>query len=324
MTIELNCPHCDKFLRTTDDKAGQTAKCPGCGELITIPAAGELVHTEQIEAEPADDSPGGSDERKPCPLCGEMIRKEARKCRYCGEEIDGGVREPDEKDPTSLELSDVLSASWELFKQHMGVAIGGLVLAGILQYIPFFGIGIAAQIAEHGGADAQPIAVAALVCMFLIGITVSVYLSCGLTRLYLNIAYDREPRIGDLFSMKLNTMLSWLAASLIQTLCMVLIFWTCIGPIILGLMWMPLHWLIVDQQLGPLAALTEAKRLTDGHKLNVFLVMLVGYLIGTAGAMACYVGMLFTMPLMLVIYTTLYVRLKARAGAAPAAIAEET
>jgi hypothetical protein len=323
MTIELNSPHSEKFLRTSDDKAGQTAKCPGCGELITIPSAGELVHADPVQAEFADDAPAGSEERKPCPLCGELILKQARKCRYCGEEIGGGVREDVEKDPNSLELSDVLSASWELFKQHMGVSIGGLVLAGILQYIPFLGFGVAVQIADHGGPDAKPIAIATAVFFFLIGIIVSVYLSCGVTRLYLNIAYDREPRIGDLFSMKINTMLSWLAASLIQTLCMLALIWTCIGPIFLGLMWMPLHWLIVDQQLGPIAALSEAKRLTDGHKLNVFLVMLVGYLIGTAGAMACYVGMLFTMPLMLVIYTMLYVRLKARAGVAPAPIAEE-
>jgi uncharacterized membrane protein len=89
----------------------------------------------------------------------------------------------------------------------------------------------------------------------------------------------------------------------------------CIVPgIIVLLMWMPFPFLIADEGLKGLAALSEAKRLTDGSKLNVFLVGLVGYGILIAGAMACYVGLLFTMPLWWIILTELYVRLKARAG----------
>ena len=37
MTIEFSCSHCDKVLKTSDDKAGRRAKCPQCGEAVTVP-----------------------------------------------------------------------------------------------------------------------------------------------------------------------------------------------------------------------------------------------------------------------------------------------
>lgn len=37
--IEFNCPSCEKTLRTKPEKAGAKAKCPGCGEVLTVPGA---------------------------------------------------------------------------------------------------------------------------------------------------------------------------------------------------------------------------------------------------------------------------------------------
>ncbi len=39
MPIEFLCPHCQHLLRTPDDKAGMSAKCPACGEMIWVPYA---------------------------------------------------------------------------------------------------------------------------------------------------------------------------------------------------------------------------------------------------------------------------------------------
>ena len=42
-------------------------------------------------AEPVADGEDESD-RRPCPMCGEMVKASAAKCRYCGEIFDEDLR----------------------------------------------------------------------------------------------------------------------------------------------------------------------------------------------------------------------------------------
>ncbi len=86
MTIEFNCPNCQKLLRTKDEKAGVKAKCPDCGTSITVPfpdddsAAAEDefgIEDDYGEEEYEDDyaaAPPRSVGTKSCPMCGEKIK----------------------------------------------------------------------------------------------------------------------------------------------------------------------------------------------------------------------------------------------------------
>jgi predicted RNA-binding Zn-ribbon protein involved in translation (DUF1610 family) len=79
-----------------DNAAGKKTKCPKCGGVIQIPtpAVDEILEAEEapralftdedFEVPPAREDP----DRKPCPMCGEMIQKTAVKCRHCGEIFD--------------------------------------------------------------------------------------------------------------------------------------------------------------------------------------------------------------------------------------------
>jgi DNA-directed RNA polymerase subunit RPC12/RpoP len=39
MSISVQCPGCEKKLKTKDELAGKRVKCPGCGQVILVPAA---------------------------------------------------------------------------------------------------------------------------------------------------------------------------------------------------------------------------------------------------------------------------------------------
>jgi len=105
MSIEFNCPNCEKFLKTDESKAGARAKCPGCGQSITIP---QLAGTAAPPPAAADDEwgdeasweaesyeaelPSATDgDTRPCPVCGESIKAAAIRCRFCGADLGAGA-----------------------------------------------------------------------------------------------------------------------------------------------------------------------------------------------------------------------------------------
>ena len=115
MTISVKCRSCGKKLKAPDSAAGKRAKCPGCGKAVKIPEPvydAEEVDDglEDYEDYGAGEDYGAADEedygfdgvdeydspaveqRRPCPMCGEMIVSSAAKCRYCGEIFDATLK----------------------------------------------------------------------------------------------------------------------------------------------------------------------------------------------------------------------------------------
>jgi len=115
VTIEFNCPYCAKLLKTADDKAGVSARCPGCSQTIIVPlTSGETGAAargfdpssaprgrdtgfadegvdEVVEATSFETTVGSAAGMKKCPMCGAQIKNAARVCRHCGEELPGAA-----------------------------------------------------------------------------------------------------------------------------------------------------------------------------------------------------------------------------------------
>jgi hypothetical protein len=73
----FNCPKCGKRIKVGDEKAGKKGKCPGCGEILTIPLMEESVEpVEEPEEKPAQVDDGPSEAEKQARLNAEKIRKE--------------------------------------------------------------------------------------------------------------------------------------------------------------------------------------------------------------------------------------------------------
>jgi hypothetical protein len=111
MPISFACPKCGKSLKAPDSAAGKSSTCPGCSSRVTCPEP--VYDAELVEAGPsaldiygdigdekpyamtpgpADAPAPGTEARKPCPMCGEMIVVSAAKCRFCGEIFDPAVK----------------------------------------------------------------------------------------------------------------------------------------------------------------------------------------------------------------------------------------
>ena len=106
MPIEFHC-ECGKKVKAPDSLVGKRVRCPHCQNIIQVPTA--VLDAEEVPAPPpqpagysiqADEeaeSPAAEDDRRPCPMCGEMIRSNAVKCRFCGEIFDETLRRAEKK-----------------------------------------------------------------------------------------------------------------------------------------------------------------------------------------------------------------------------------
>jgi len=122
--IQVTCPSCNATLKTAESSAGKKAKCPKCGGIIQIPAAPAPPEEEYVlEAEvnplagftedELSSGPKTGDDRRPCPACGEMIVRDAVKCRFCGEIFDPVLKKKEQKaSRASQEGADMSTGDW--------------------------------------------------------------------------------------------------------------------------------------------------------------------------------------------------------------------
>jgi hypothetical protein len=336
MTIEFHCPYCQKLLKTADDKAGVRANCPGCGQAVTVPdLAHEAAqadhspgHDQSAVAAPAtpdataavsEDDGGGTAVSAPtkiCPMCGETILQAATRCRYCGENL---VAVRPEGAPTQVEAGEMLSQTWGLYKSHLGLLVGSIVIVGAISGAVAIAGSVLQQvlalamIGPQGGrpGNNQAGAAIAILGMTLISTTinlaVSAYLQAGLHVLLLRIARRENAEFSDLFAGGRFFWRFFWGSLLFQIMIGVGLLLLIIPGIILALMFWPYLYIMVDRDKGVIDSLSFAREVTTGNHLVVLVLFLAGLGITLLGIFpGCGIGLLFTVPFAELLWAVTY------------------
>lgn len=213
------------------------------------------------------------------------------------------------------EIGPVLTRSWDLFKDNLGVILGATIIAAVINGL-FSGIHQGLQSCAAGadsGLLASTIGIVVL-AVGLLGWVVQTYISLGFIRLFLKAARNEGPQIADLFSGG-RYLVPGLIASLLVALGVSLGFLLLVIPgVILSLGWMFTQLLLVDKNLGPVEAIKESWRITQGEKGGLFLWGLVVLGVLLAGAMACGIGLFVAAPVVGLGTTLIYLDLDRRSG----------
>lgn len=240
--------------------------------------------------------------------------------------------------PVDLDLVPILERSWQLAGQHPG-----LVLISILfQVVPAGTIGVIQgflQVAMDAESDESVVAMLSLLnfCAQILNLLIGVFVSLGLARVFTRLARGLPAEPGMLlgegrnyFGALLATLTMAFAASAAVLVVMVplgaggvVLGWPIevAAPIaaMLGLLILVLPlsvvgvglqffvYALVDQDLGPVAALRESWRLTDGYKVTIFLTDLAIVLLGMVlTCLTCGVGYLAFPALLSLVQAVMY------------------
>ncbi len=135
MTLQLKCPRCNESLEAEEEWMGIEIQCPYCYGNVNV----ENPDQKYQEAAKRILSGQKSQEVKSrCPFCAEEILAAARKCKHCGEFLDGTqVRNNNATSFVSLadEPEKVLWTGTPSHLYYVGYYVFGVLLMGL--YIGF-------------------------------------------------------------------------------------------------------------------------------------------------------------------------------------------
>jgi len=184
--------------------------------------------------------------------------------------------------------SGCIKFGWETFKKRPWFLIGATLVYGIVNWA----IGAIVGALGHAGIGAT---IGANIVSWL----ASILISMGWIAFFLK-AHD------DVQQVTLNELwhpqpyMKYLGAYLLAALAFVGGIILLIVPgIIFGLMFMFSQYIVIEQNTGSVEALKESKRITDGHKMELFALAIAFILIALAGVLCLVVGLLVAMPVIM-------------------------
>jgi uncharacterized membrane protein len=191
----------------------------------------------------------------------------------------------------TFSIRESLSSAWKLFTQHWMVLVGAMVLMAIIQSFPGYLMG-----------DKNPVAQ-------ILSYLISIFLSAGMMRIYLDATDGKMPDLKDLFSQG-SLFLKALFASVIMWIAIIvgLILLIIPGVYIATRLFFVMAF-VIDKGLGPIEAIRASWALTEGQLLHLVKLWLtfVGILI--LGALALIVGLLVAVPVATLMLTIVYRKL---------------
>jgi uncharacterized membrane protein len=239
--------------------------------------------------------------------------------------------------PTAFTIGDVLTRSWEIYRDRMGTCIG--IVVGCM------GLNVVTQIVLSAAQQVAPMARDPQAVAFVVGVFGSlavtlfqIWLNIGQAIVMLDIARGREVTFADVFTgarFILRVLLAGCLMGLILIIPPVLgvipgvialqaagkdspvgIAVAAVGflaglavSIYSGLRLSQFYYLIIDRDAGVADSLRLSYGITRGKSGAIFVLGLVTTAINLAGVLACFVGLILTMPLTVLIFIVTYLAL---------------
>lgn len=315
--IEFYCPHCDKLLKTSPNRAGLEAKCPGCGEQIVVP---ETTPDEQHIDRSHDEFAGSDDQPDArCPVCGEGILPHQSRCSLCGAAFERDQQHPERlsrrRESRPFPAGETISEAFTLWSSNWLLltfaTLTKAILIGLPSILLFAGI-VAAEAMLKGNQFeelAQTVLLVAMLFQTLFTLSLTAYLHAGSLVLNLKLVRGQRASIGDLFAGGPYWIRMQICGFLMY-LMVIIGFTACIIPcLIVQAIFLPYGYVLVGENRASIDCLLRSKALTDGNWGSLLLLVILGILFYYAGMASCYIGLILAVPLVDLMYAVAYERM---------------
>jgi len=211
----------------------------------------------------------------------------------------------------TLSIGECIRFGWETFKKRPGILIGAFVLTMLIPSIP----GILVPSPEVAPGVPPPPPTTAELVATLTSLVLGIFAAIGMTTLALRAHDDiATVKIGDLW----NPQPFWRylgAQFLVAIIIFVGLLLLIVPGIIAALGLLFALYVVIDRGAGPINALKESWRITNGNKWQLFLFGLVLSGLNLVGFLLLVVGLLVTVPVTWIAVTHAYRTLASQAEA---------
>lgn len=225
---------------------------------------------------------------------------------------------------TSWSPSDPVGFAWERIKADPVTIVGALAVGSIIAGAAGFIGDFVAQLywaATHFGSSksaglwdqiTDPGYAAIRGISMVINYVAQAFMLAGMTSFALKVVRGERYAFADIFS---GT--RWFLPSLGISVLVAFgvgfgLLFLLVPGIFLALAWSLSLPAAIDRDLGPIEAMSESFRLTDGHKGNILVLFLLLGAIGLLGLCACFVGIFVSGAIAQLALAWVYVRLSGR------------
>jgi len=197
-------------------------------------------------------------------------------------------------------IEEAIKFGWQQTKKFIWFFAGVILVLGIVAVI----LSVVQNMAQ---ADQNLSILVGLINGFF-----QLMIGMGLIKITLTVCENKTPDIFDFFAV-FPLILKYLAAYILYLL---IVFTGTILLIVPGIIWaiqfIFYPYLIIDKNLGPIAALKKSSELTKGVKVQLFLFGIAITVINFLGALCLLVGLFVTIPITAIAYACIYKTLLAR------------
>jgi hypothetical protein len=242
---------------------------------------------------------------------------------------------PGPRGDAPFSASMVIGQAWEIYRDRLAIVLPvGLIPIGIIWLYVFVGNMMAQQVDQSA-----PMAILAMLAFNIGQVALQLWLTIGQSVALLKVARGEDAEVADVFRGGAY-LLRYVGATIVLGLTCLGIFAVCLAPgglvfavggrdastagivaLVIGgviglVAWIVISvrlyqytYLIIDRDAGVMESLRGSWELTRGHTLELIGLMIIAGLIAMSGVFACFVGIIFTIPLSMLIYACIYVAL---------------